>query len=256
MSFVTASRPNCFAPRSIGQVLKGLAPLFPVHRDSVDEPIRFTPLSKKKAIRLYHKARDLERQTREAGKQDGVLGRNGLKVLEVLITDFMRFSTGELQPSIASIADKASMCVSSVRRGLDNHRAAGVVDWVRRKASALVDGCILWFQQSNAYHIRPVEQWLGYEPAPSPPAPDPATWGATPPMPSGLQRALEMARQREALPNLFATLEEDPADRLQIALAKLGRAVVEGAKSIVSPDVQIEPESALLFLLRKNLCRN
>ena len=230
MSFVTASRPNCFAPRSIGQVLKGLAPLFPVHRDSVDELIRFTPLPKKKATILYHKARELERQTREAGKQDGVLGRNGLKVLEALLFDFLRYATGELAPSIATLARKAGMSVSSVRRGLDNLRAAGVLDWVRRKASALIDGCILWFQKSNAYHVRPVEQWLGYEPALEPPAPDPATWGATPPMPSGLQRALEMARQREALPNLFATLEEDPADRLQIALAKLGRAVVEGAK--------------------------
>ena len=229
MSFYTAARPNCFAPRSIGQVLKGFVPLFPVHRDSIDEPIRFTPLPKKIAVRLYHEARRFERQTREAGKQDGALGRNGLKVLEALLFDFLRYATGELQPSIATVAQKAGMSVSSVRRGLDKLRAVGVLDWVRRKASALIDGCILWFQKSNAYHVRPVEQWQGYKPAPETPSPHPATWGATPPMPSGLVRAIEMARQGEPVRNLFSALEEDPADPLQIALAKYRRAMEEGA---------------------------
>jgi len=227
----TGRRSNCFVGQFIGQVLKGLAPLpFPVHCDSTDKPIQFTPLSKKRAANLYHQARRFERQSREFGKQDGALGRNGLKVLESLLFDFLRHVTGELTPAIATIAQKAGLSVSSVRRGLDNLRAAGVVDWVRRKASALINGCILWFQKSNAYHVRRVEQWLGYEPAPQAPELDPATWGATPPIPSGLERAIEMARQCEPVRNLFSALEEDPAETVQTGLASFFRSVEEGIK--------------------------
>ena len=230
MFVYTGTRSKCFTGQLIGHVLKALPIPCPVHRDSTDKPIQFTPLTKKQATHLYHHARRLERQTRKAGKQDGDLGRNGLKVLETLVYDFLRFATGELMPSIASIAQKAGISVSSVRRGLDKLRAAGVLNWMRRKASALIDGCILWFQKSNAYHIRPVEQWLGYKPASEAPAPDPAAWGATPPLPRGLERAIEMARQSAPVRNLFSVLEEDPEEDVETGMASLFRAVGEREK--------------------------
>ena len=104
-----------------------------VWRDSVDARVTFVPLPKKRAVRLYHAARRFERQTRQQGHQDGALGRNGLKVLETLIFDFLNFATGELWPSIASIATKAGISESSARRGLDNLKASGVLAWQRRK---------------------------------------------------------------------------------------------------------------------------
>jgi len=55
---------------------------WPVWRDSTRKEVKFQPLPKKKAARLYHEARRFERRTRTKGKQDGALGRNGLKVLE------------------------------------------------------------------------------------------------------------------------------------------------------------------------------
>jgi hypothetical protein len=51
---------------------------WPVWNDSTTKPVRDQPMSKKQAHRLWHDARRLERQTRQAGFQDGMLGRNGL----------------------------------------------------------------------------------------------------------------------------------------------------------------------------------
>ena len=54
---------------------------WPVWRDSTTSKVKFMPLPKKQATKLFHKARQFERQTRRPGKQDGALGRNGLGVL-------------------------------------------------------------------------------------------------------------------------------------------------------------------------------
>ena len=59
------------------------------------------------AVKIFHKARAFERQTRQKGKQDGALGRNGLLVLHTLIFDFLNYVTGRLDPAIETIAKKA-----------------------------------------------------------------------------------------------------------------------------------------------------
>ena len=194
---------------------------------STDQPIKFTPLPKKRAVRLYHQARDFERKTRQPGQQDGALGRSALKVLESLIFDFLNYASGELWPSVAEIARKAGIGERSVRRGLDSLKAAGLLDWQRRKASILAFGQILWFQLSNAYQILSVEHWRGYTPPADPPPPHGETWGATPPLPLGLERACEMMRERaEISPSLLASLEEDPREEGQLALARLARSMI------------------------------
>ena len=178
-------------------------------------------------MRLYHQARDFERKTREAGQQDGALGRNGLKVLEALIFDFLNYATGQLWPSIDSIADKAGISPRSARRGLDNLKAAGVLTWQRRKESILALGQILWFQLSNAYQILAADRWRGYTPPADPPPPHGDAWGAAPPLPSGLERACEVMRERaDITPSLLAILEEDDRDEGQLALARLARSII------------------------------
>ena len=77
---------------------------WPVWRDSTTAPVRFCPLSKKEAVKLFHQARQFERQTRLPGKQDGALGRNGLAVLHALIFDCLNYQTGRLDPSQKTIA--------------------------------------------------------------------------------------------------------------------------------------------------------
>src|ERR1700758_4785770 len=68
--------------------LKSYAPS-PVWRDSTTDKVQFHPLPKKKAVKLYHKARKFERQTRQKGKQDGAVTRNGLAVLHAMIFGFL-----------------------------------------------------------------------------------------------------------------------------------------------------------------------
>jgi AraC-like DNA-binding protein len=230
----TNDRTRPFAPQPLGQIFNRMCPqarthhaTWPIRSNSTDEPIKFTRLSKKRAVRLYRNARDFERQTRQPGRQDGAIGRNGLKVLEALIFDFLNYVSGQLWPSVAAIARKANMSERSVRRGLDMLKAAGVLDWQRRKASILAFGQVLWFQLTNAYQVRGVEYWRGYVPPVEPPPPHGDTWGATPPLPSGLERAVEMSKERrEISPSLLEALEEDPRDELQIRLARFARSMV------------------------------
>jgi hypothetical protein len=106
--------------------------VWPVWKDSTRLEVRFQPLSKKAVVKLWHLARDFERQTRQPNRQDGALGRNGLAVLQALIFDFLNFRTGRLDPSRAGIARAACISVRSVARGLAKLRQAGVLHWLHR----------------------------------------------------------------------------------------------------------------------------
>jgi hypothetical protein len=200
--------------------------VWPVWRDSARKEVKFQPLPKKKAVRLYHEARRFERQTRAAapkGCQDGALGRNGLAVLHALIFDFLNFATGELFPSIASIAHAANISPRSVSRGLAKLKASGVVNWLRRCAEDWQDGRFILRQETNAYGILPASQWRDYAPEPPPPAPTGDTWGATPPLPDAITLACHEAAQ--GLPAMARELEQDERDPLAASLARLGRAL-------------------------------
>ena len=116
---VSATLPGLGLPQSATAGSQQTYAPWPVWRDST-KVVNFMPLPKKKAAKIWHKARSFERRTRQPGKQDGALGRDGLLVLHAL--------------AIATIARKANMSVSSVKRGLANLKAAGVLHWVRRAA--------------------------------------------------------------------------------------------------------------------------
>jgi hypothetical protein len=80
--------PRTHTAHSVGGLLPGL-PIFhggktyaawPVWSDSVRHEARFQPLPKKRAARIWHKARRFDRQTREPGKHGGAIGRTALNV--------------------------------------------------------------------------------------------------------------------------------------------------------------------------------
>jgi hypothetical protein len=151
---------------------------WPVWKDSTTERVKFTAMPKRQAVKLYHKARAFERQTRQFGKQDGLLGRNGLGVLHALIFDFLNYASGRLDPAIETIARKACMSVSSVKRGLVKLRAAGVLHWIRRAAETHDElGRFCLEQDTNAYGVVPPSQWRGFDDEPDMPPPDPSAWG-------------------------------------------------------------------------------
>ena len=162
---------------------------WPVWRDSTTKEVKFQPMPKRQAVKLWHDARRFERQTRQPGFQDGAIGRNGLAILHALLFDFLNYASGALYPSWAAIARQACISERSVGRGLVMLKAAGVLNWLRRCVEDWVDGRFRLRQETNAYAVLPCSQWRGYrEPPPAPP-PDPGTWGDHPPM----GRAIDLA---------------------------------------------------------------
>src|SRR6185312_254777 len=49
--------------------------------------------AKKAAVKLWHRARDFDRQTRKPGQRGGAVGPSALQVLHVLLFDFLNFQT-------------------------------------------------------------------------------------------------------------------------------------------------------------------
>jgi hypothetical protein len=193
---------------------------WPAWAGSTTSPVRFAPLAKKAAVRLWHRARDFDRGTHQPGHHGGAVGHTGLAVLHALIFDFLNHRTGRLDPSYAAIAAKAGVCVRTVATALQRLKALGILNWVRRCAERWADGRFVLEQETNAYAVLPETQWRGYRPPQEPPGPAPGTWGDPPPMLSALaQAALEgdLAAKVQALAS-------DPEDGLAAALARLGRA--------------------------------
>jgi hypothetical protein len=102
---------------------------WPVWSDSVRKEIKFQPMPRKAAVKLYHRARAFDRQTKQKDCHGGAVGHAALKVLETLIFDFLNFASGRLDPSHAAIARKANVCERTVRNGLARLRKLGILNW-------------------------------------------------------------------------------------------------------------------------------
>jgi hypothetical protein len=203
------------------QSLPSYAPA-PIWSGSTTGQVKYRPMSRKHAAKLWHEARRFERATRQPGQQDGALGRNALAVLYVLLFDFLDYGSGRLDPAVATIAHVANIGERSARRGLDALKRAGVLNWVRRCLAELNDaGRMVFRQLTNAYAVLPLSQWLGHRPRPEAPPPAAGTWGDHPPLPT----ALELAAAAGAWSGQLAALESDPRDGLAAALGRWGRAV-------------------------------
>jgi len=133
---------------------------WPVWSGSTTAEIKFQPMPKKAATRLFHRARDFDRQTKVKGKHGGALGHTALQVLHTLLFDFLNYTSGRLDPSYAAIARKANVCQRAVATALAKLRAYGVLNWVRRCAEGRrEDGRFMLQQETNAYAVLPCTQW-------------------------------------------------------------------------------------------------
>jgi hypothetical protein len=186
----------------------------------------FQPMPKRIVVKLYHRARDFERRTRQPGKQDGALGRNGLAVLHALIFDCLDFRTGRLDPGYATIARKACLSIRSAARGLQNLKLSGVLNW-RRCTAIFKDGRCILDQDTNAYAILPSSQWRGYVEPPEAPPPQSGTWGDHP---CGMRAPMIEAdiEQRSGgnMEAVIRQLELDQPGSVAVALASLGRGML------------------------------
>jgi len=222
-------------PALPGFVMPKTYAAWPVWSDSTTKEIKFQPVPKRIATKLWHRARDFDRKTRQdgSGKHGGVLGHTVLQVLHTLIFDFLNFASGRLDPSYAAIARKANLCERAVASALQKLRSLGILNWVRRCAEAWEDGRFVLRQETNAYAILPDTKWRGYTPPVEAPAPHSDSWGATPPLPSLLAQAAAEAGAGSTLQRLAGVLDADPGDELAGALARLALAMqaAEVAKS-------------------------
>ena len=197
---------------------------WPVWAGSTTKPIRFAPMPKKAAVRLWHRARDFDRGTHEAGKHGGAVGHTALAVLHALIFDFLNYRTGRLDPSYVAIAHKAERVRPHGRHGAEAAARAGRPQLGAPVRRELADGRFVLEQETNAYAVLPASQWRGYRPPADPPAPAPGTWGDHPPLPSVIAQAAMEGRDGGDLRSVVRILAADPEDRLAAALARLGRA--------------------------------
>ena len=199
---------------------------WPIWRDSARDEVRFAPLSKKEAARRWHKARRFERETHEPGKHGGAVGRTGLAVLYALLFDFLDYATGRLDPSYDAIAAKAGVCRRAAVAACRRLKELGLLHWQRRCREEKDEaGRFRLAQETNAYAVLPPANWRGYREPPEPPPPHPTTWGATPPLPDPLSQAADELRHEQRRTAL-AALASDPNNRLALALAELGRAML------------------------------
>jgi hypothetical protein len=198
---------------------------WPVWSDSTTKEVRFQPLPKKAATRLWHRARDFDRQTRRPGHHGGAVGHTALQVLHALIFDFLNYTSGRLDPSYAAIARKANVCERTVANALKRLRELGILNWVRRCLESWQGGRFVLEQETNAYAVLPATQWRGYRPPPEPQAPWPEAWGAAPTLPSLLAQAAAERQQGGSLRTVIGLLDADPGDALATALARLGRSM-------------------------------
>jgi hypothetical protein len=208
--------------------LPGFEPTYaphPVWSGSTPKPVQFTPMPKKAAVKLWHRARDFDRATKQPGLHGGAIGHNALQVLHSLIFDFMNFRTGRLDPGYKAIADKANVCERAVASGIQRLHDLGILTWVRRCAESWQDGRYVRRQQTNAYCILPTG-WRGYVSPAAPPPPLSGTWGAPLPMPSVLEAAVMARRTGGTLQDAIRVLDTGPAGGLEAALASLARGMV------------------------------
>lgn len=196
----------------------------PVWRDSTTRAIEWTPVSKKTASRIWHQARIWDRQTTTKNKHGGCIGRTGLAVLYSLLWDSLNWKTGQLDPSIETIARRANVGRTATINALKRLKSLRIIGWIRRAVSGLdEEGRHRLRQLTNAYAVAAPEEWPRPKP-PKPPPPHPSELGFPTPMPSALESAIASING-DSRSSTYGELMSDQTDRLAVALAQLGRAM-------------------------------
>lgn len=198
---------------------------WPVWSASTRAEVTFQPMPKREAVKLWHRARDFDRQSKRKGCHGGAIGHTALQVLHSLIFDFLNFRTGRLDPSYAAIARASGVCERTVATALKRLKELRVLSWLRRCQESRQDGRYVLRQETNAYAVQPSGQWLGYVPPREAPPPAPGTWGAPVPMPSMLEAAATERRHGGTLQETARVLEQEPENGLAAALARLARSM-------------------------------
>ena len=189
----------------------------------------FRPLDRNAIARILACAEALDRRTHAPGRHGGAIGRSGLAVLRALAVRFLNKRTGQLDPSLASIAEAANLARSTVQEAIKRLEAAGLIQKVRRMARERVR---MWHQAAGRYLTvdRVVQITNAY--CLSVPAADRPAYG-DPGAPPLLRPLSDTGSRSVTLQPLISTAERlaaMPPGPLRDALERLGKGLLpEGA---------------------------
>lgn len=193
---------------------------------STTKDVRFVPMPKKTAIRIYHKAVEWNRRSKVPGCHGGVIGSHVLLVLHSLIFDFLNHRTGRLDPSYNALQRATRLCRQTIATALARLKQLGIIHWIRRCREDRDEfGRFVLRQETNAYAILPPTQWDNFVDIDMPEPPHPTAWGACPPLPPLVEQAVSTRQAGGSMAAVVAQLEDDPRDTVASALASLGRAL-------------------------------
>jgi hypothetical protein len=175
-------------------------------------------------------AKKYDHDSKMPGDRMGRIGPSGIKVLEVLfgIVDIMK---GRIEPSIATIAERAKLARGTVVRALARLKEAGFLWWVRRKVELDTDGPGPRIHQAtNAYWIKLRGRALGLV----------KLWLAKhkPPVPDDI--AAERAADREATEDMLARTTAEDVARFRAGDSPLGDALASLGRSLDNSESSIE----------------
>ena len=110
----------------------------------------YAPIDRNQRVRILVLAEALERRTKAKGKQAGVLGQSGLRVLRALLFTFANLATGRCDPGYRAIQRCTGFCRQTISNALKRLEAAGLIEVIRRMVRAGPRAV----QTSNAYLFR------------------------------------------------------------------------------------------------------
>lgn len=189
----------------------------PVWSDSARAGVKFQPMTKREALKLWHEARAMNRDrsaVSKSGARRSVIGAGAMAVLQSLLFDFLNYKTGQLDPSYEGLALKTGLSRATVARALSRLKALGIIHWQRRcNAFVSAAGRFCIEQLRNAYAVLKPTSWRGHTPTEARTL-APHEWGAAPPTTAALDDLL----RREPVADfdfkgLLARLGVNPADR-------------------------------------------
>lgn len=169
---LTSARPELFpAPKTYAPdpVWKSSFPTTPEQDRRL-----FRPITKAQRLEMWRAALRMNdtrtRACRTGGGRAGgsrdavrpVLNEAALKVLRVLLFDFLNMRTGRLDPSYEGLAMKAALGRATVGRALATLRSLGILNWIRRCSTSMEDGRFHMKQERNAYAVLPPTGWRGF----------------------------------------------------------------------------------------------
>lgn len=102
-------------------------------------------------LRLILRAESIERTSKPAGKQNGILGRPAIALLRALLYTFHNAATGRTDPSYDRLQEVTGYCRATIAKAIAALERAGIIRVIRRMIRVATPEGVRFRQLSNAY---------------------------------------------------------------------------------------------------------